>query len=90
MRGFVTSGNDFKSDIVSQANPKLAKERVKIFIRALSSHAITTGRVLKKIGGHSIPPKTTSANALSASPLPPNEKSHKRQSSYRLGQVKLD
>jgi len=40
-------------------------------------------------GGHSIAPKTISANAVSASPKPPNEKSRKRQSSYRLGKVKL-
>jgi len=32
------------------------------------------------LGGHSIAPKSTSA-----SPQPPNEKSRKRQSSYRLG-----
>jgi len=36
------------------------------------------------LGGHSIAPKITSANAASASPQPPNEKSRKRQSSYRL------
>jgi len=41
------------------------------------------------IGGHLIAPKTTSANTASASPLPPNEKSRKRQSSYTLGWVKL-
>ena len=35
-------------------------------------------------GGHSIAPKTTSAI-----PQPPNEQSRKRQSSYRLGQVRL-
>jgi len=35
--------------------------------------------------GHSIAPKTTSANAASASPQRPNEKSRKRQSSYMLG-----
>jgi len=40
-------------------------------------------------GGHSIAPKTTSANATSASPQPPNEKSRKRQSLYRLGYVML-
>ena len=35
--------------------------------------------------GHSIAPKTTNANAASASQKPPNEKSRERQSSYRLG-----
>jgi len=33
------------------------------------------------LGDHSIAPQTTSANAASASPQPPNEKSRKRQRS---------